>query len=252
VANGVGAPLRFAPELDGEARGIGAFVSVAEPYDTAFTTDDVMRRQTSRLAYTPERLDRADLADASRQLSAGAELHELPSSDLVSLVEEADRDLYESPDVVDELRAWLRLTPRHPRYTLDGLSYECLDLTRAEAAAVAFLLRPSVFSVVRRLGLHRRFSDSTTKLLERNGSVLVLVATASSAVDVVNHGRGLMRVWLALHRRGVFTHPLSQIIDCASTARRLGDRVGVDGGQVLLSVFRAGRSEPPARSHRLR
>lgn len=77
------------------------------------------------------------------------------------------------------------MSRRHPRYAEDGLSYECLDLSRAEAAP------------------------------------------------------GLVR--------GLYTHPLSQILDCPETARELAARVGVSP----FSVFRAGRSAPPPRSARL-
>lgn len=71
-------------------------------------------------------------------------------------------------------------------------------------------------------------------------------------VTIMMHGRSLLRVWLALARRGLYTHPLSPILDCAATERDLAARVGAPSGRRPLSVFRVGRSEPPARSHRLR
>jgi hypothetical protein len=251
VAADVGTSLEFEPAPEVEPQRVGAFVQAPEPYETSLTRDDVARRQTSRLAYVPIRVSPDELADARDHVAEGAELHELEARDLVDLVEEADRHLYESDDVAAELRAWLRLTPRHPRYAVDGLSYNCLDLSRLQATAVSLLLRRRVLPAVRKVGLHRSFSDSTTKLLEHEGSAFVLVADAGSAQQVLGHGRSLCRVWLALGRHGLHTHPLSQIIDCPATEHELASRVGAPGRRVL-SVFRVGRSKRPARSHRMR
>jgi hypothetical protein len=59
-------------------------------------------------------------------------------------------------------------------------------------------------------------------------------------------------VWLALGSRGLYTHPLSQVLDCPATERELSSRLGATGGRRPLSLFRTGRSEPPPRSRRLR
>jgi hypothetical protein len=114
------------------------------------------------------------------------------------------------------------------------------------------IVRPRVHSLGRRLGLHGAFSASTTGLLERDGSALVLTGAGSSAEEILEHGRSLHRVWLSLGKHGLYTHPLSQILDCPATERELAGRLGVTGERRLLSVFRAGRSERPARSSRLR
>jgi hypothetical protein len=252
VAADAGIPVAFEPRFDPAGQGVGAFVVSAEPYSTRFAADDVARRQTSRLPYRRERLGADELADARGELAGDAELHELATRDLVELVEEADSHLYGSAEIVAELQAWLRLSRREPRYELDGLSYECLDLSRLEAAAVGLLLRPAPYRVARGLGLHRRFGASTASLLKHEGSALALAAAAHAPEDVLGHGRSLCRVWLALARHGVYTHPLSQILDCPATEQKLTSRLGTAPGRRVLSVFRAGRSEEPPRSHRLR
>jgi hypothetical protein len=76
--------------------------------------------------------------------------------------------------------------------------------------------------------------------------VLVLVGLpGESRVDA---GRRLQRIWLALARRGLAVHPLSQLLDCPVTAARVAERVGAEP----LAVFRAGRPvAEPVRSARL-
>jgi hypothetical protein len=247
-----GVATRFEPSVDLERRHVGAFVAAEVAYDTAFTPADLERRRTSRLAYGPGRLSGDDLAAARGELADGAELHELRALEVADLYVAGDRHLYDSPPVVEELRAWLRLSRRDPRYEQDGLSYECLALRRAEAATLALLLRPSIYPLVRALRIHRLFTGATTSLLGGDGSVVVLSGAAGRLEQVLAHGRSLLRVWLALARRGLYTHPLSQILDCAATERELAQRVGATSGRRPLSIFRVGRSEQPPRSHRLR
>src|SRR5437764_1109237 len=108
---------------------------------------------------------------------------------------------------------------------------------------------PSSRQALRR---HRLLPSATTSLLRAEGGVLVLSGGAETPEQVLRHGRSLLRVWLALARRGLYTHPLSQILDHPPTERELAGRIGATAEMRPLSVFRAGRSEPPPRSHRLR
>lgn len=231
AAAGEGIALRF----EGDR-----FVAADAVYETPFTAADLEHRRTSRLRYEPGRID--DLAHARAQLRAGEALHELSARAIVELFSRADRHVYETPPVVDELRAWLRLDPRDPRYTEDGLNAECLDLSRLEARALALALRPRVLPLAR-----RALTVSSAQVLRRDHSVLVLEGPADDARE---SGRSLLRVWLALDRDGYRTHPLSQLIDTDETAVALAGLLDVPRDR-LLAVFRAGRSAEPPRSYRL-
>jgi hypothetical protein len=246
-----GIALDFQPAVDVEAARAGVFREGADHYETSFGTADLERRRTSRLRYAAGRLSEDLLAAARAHLRPGEHLHELGARSVVELFTAADRWMYETPPVVDELRSWLRLSKRDPRYERDGLTYECLALSRLEARAVALLLRPRAYRLVRRLGLHRSFTSSAKRVLARDGSVLVLVGAADPLEELLLSGRSLLRVWLELSASGCYTHPLSQIIDCRSTEAELTRHLALEPGRRVLSVFRAGRSELPAASHRL-
>ena len=247
-----GIALAFSAAVDVEGAQVGSFAETGTVYETRFAPKDLERRRTSRLAYAPGRLADGELAAARSELEPGAQLHELPAPALLELFTAADRHLYDSTLVVEELRSWLRLSRRDPNYERDGLSAECLALSPLEARAVSVLLRPAVYRVVRRVRLQRAFTASARAVLEVDGSVLVLEAPADTPEQLLAHGRSLLRIWLALSGAGLYTHPLSQLVDCAATERELAARLGVTPERRLLSVFRAGRSDPPARSHRLR
>src|SRR5690242_4560207 len=221
-----GIAVRFAVDVDVSQQLLGAFVPADAPYETPFTAADLERRQTSRLAYAPQRLSADDLAAARQHVGAGRELHDLAARDIVELAVAGDRHLYDSPPVVAELRRWLRLSRRDPRYEQDGLSYECLALSRGQAAAVAVVLHPRVYPAVRALRLHRAIAAAGASPLRKEGSVLVLAGADGTPAEMLEHGRALLRVWLALAGLGLFTHPLSQILDCPDTERRLAARIG--------------------------
>jgi hypothetical protein len=231
AAAGAGIALR----LEGDR-----FVAADTTYETPFTGADLEHRRTSRLAYEPGRI--ADLARPRAQLRAGETLHELSARELIELFTRADRHVYETPAVVEELRAWLRLDPRDPRYAEDGLNADCLDLSRLEARALGLALRPRILPLAR-----RALSSSSARVLKGDHSILVLEGPAD---DVRESGRSLLRVWLDLDRDGYRTHPLSQLIDFDETAQALAGRLGVRRER-LLAVFRAGRSAEPPRSPRL-
>ena len=249
VAASEGVALTFDAVPSGEE--VGRFVTADGPFETPFMRDDVERRQTSRLGYRPGRLEVPLLAAARRHLGEREELHELPSRDVLPLFAAADRQVYESQPVVAELRRWLRLSKRHPDYFRDGLTYECLGLSAVEAQLLALLLRPRVFPLVRAARLHRLFASAGTALLDVDGSMLVLERAGDDERELLESGRTLLRVWLELSRAGVFTHPLSQIIDHSATEAELARRIDLPEGRRILCVFRAGRSEPPPRSQRL-
>jgi hypothetical protein len=216
------------------------FVPAETIYETPFTGADLEHRRTSRLAYAPGRIE--DLTAARAQLRDGEQLHELSARSVVELFSRADRHVYKTPPVVEELRAWLRLDPADPRYVEDGLNADCLDLSRLEARALSVALRPRVLPLVR-----RALTAASSRVLARDHSILVLEGPRD---DVRESGRSLLRLWLALDRDGYRTHPLSQLIDSDETLATLANRLSVPSER-LLAVFRAGRSPEPARSHRL-
>ena len=230
VAAGLG--LTVASELAG-SRQI-RLVPAARRYSTVFTAADVEARRVARGPYLPGVVETAGLEPG---------VVHVPSRELAHDLAVADRWMFGTPKVARELHAWLRLDPRDPRYRRDGLTDRALELSRAEARMLDAALR--AYPVTRRLGLPALLAASGRGLLRYDGSVLVLTG---SGEDPRDSGRRLLRTWLTLARQGLAVHPISQLIDCPDTARRLAARVG----SPPLAVFRVGRPvREPARSARL-
>jgi len=164
----------------------------------------------------------------------------------------ADRWLFGTPAVVDELRAWLRLTPRHPRYRIDGLTDQALALSRVEAVALRAALSPQAYRVGRRLGVPALLAAGSRGLLRYDGSVAVLVGHVTTPEDLIGYGRAQLRIWLALTELDLCVHPLSQLLDCATTAQQVHTLLGLRPHESALAIFRSGRPRAePIRSARI-
>jgi hypothetical protein len=238
VAADAGLPVRAEVAVHSGDHRVARLVPAGSLYRTTFTSAAVRRRRCARGRYVPGPVAAETL---DRLTGYGGDVRRVDCRRLVGALHVADRWLFGTPPVAGELREWLRLSPRHPRYHLDGLTDRALELSRVEAAGLALALAPRVYPAGRALGLPGLLAAASRGLLRHHGSVLVLVGRSSSAEDVVEHGRTLMRVWLALSETGLAVHPLSQILDCQATSAALGGLLELSPDESALAIFRAGR-----------
>jgi hypothetical protein len=232
VCAGAGLSVAFRPD-PGPLR-VGFLHRAAEPYRSPFTTQDVRARGANRGEYHPGRLPDEVAADLDG-------MRRVACRDVADLLHAADLHQFGDQEVTRELRAWLRLTRRHRRYLLDGLSDRALALSRLESFALRASL--ALYPALRPLGLPRVLAGASRGLLDYDGDVLVLVGPAGEEVE---QGRLLLRHWLTLSRLGYTTHPLSQIIDAPPTRAALAERLGVADPMSLLHVARVGSPKAPA------
>ncbi len=234
---------------DETAHRVARLVPAETPYETPFSAATVLRRRCARGPYLPGQMTPEVLA---RARAYGAELRTLPCRPLAAPLSRADRWLFGTPDVVDELRVWLRLTPHHPRYRLDGLTDRALALSRVEAAGLRAALSPPAYRIGRRFGVPALLAAGARGLLRYDGSVAVLVGNVATPEDLLGHGRALPRVWLALTEIDVSVHPLSQLLDCATTAEEVRTLLDLGSHESALAIFRTGRPRTePVRSARI-
>lgn len=245
VCADAGLAVGFRPAFDESARRIGYLVPAAVRYATEFTTADVRRRTSGRVTYQPGHLDGRILARLN-DIAGDGRVRQLPCRQLSSLLRAADLHMFGTPSVARELRRWLRLTPRDPRYEQDGLAYQALGMSRPEALALATVLARPVYPALRRIGLPQLLAAASRGLLDYDGDVLVLVGPPEcDQAGQVEMGRVLMRHWLTLAALGYVTHPLSQIIDFAGTRWRLAQSLGIDDPGRLLNLARIGHPTAP-------
>lgn len=225
-----------------------------------FTSAELESRHTARGPYAPPwtTVDEVGAVAAAAGLTkSGAGLTLVPDPVVDDLLPIADRWSYEPPALVDELRQWLRLDHRDPRYREDGLSDVALALSAVQARVLRIAMSRRVWPVLRRAGGPALLGAASA--ISGRGTVVAFHAPLEAATrpeDVAELGRSLLRVWLAAGAQGLRTHPVSVLVDAPATASALALAVDRAAGQEpgtcrVLSVFRIGRPlHEPVRSAR--
>jgi hypothetical protein len=148
-----------------------------------------------------------------------------------------------------ELWRWLRLSPRHPDWSRDGLNADALVLSRAERAAATLLLRPAVFSLLGRLGIARALVSESSVV--RSAAALLVFAPPVS-LDDWTIGRRFYRAWLEATRAGLALAPMSALADWEVTRSRIAALARIPGDRRVVNVFRAGLAPASGRPARAR
>lgn len=140
-----------------------------------------------------------------------------------------------TPGFAAELYTWMRFSPSDPRAARDGLSADCMGLSRLEAAAAAVALRPAVLAVLIRLGLGHTMVSEAAKVRSATRIVLVHADARAPAFDA---GRAWYRAWLALTAAGAAGVPMSALSDSPAHAAALARLL--PPGRRLINVMRLG------------
>lgn len=214
-----------------------------------WTSADLIARRTARSAYRAPWVDPDQVSElaADAQLPAGAGLQVVDPDWVERWLPVADRWVLDGP-AGTELARWVRLWPRHPSYTQDGLTDATLGLNRLEALGLRAALTGPVRRVLSRTGAIRLLAASATA--RPLGTVVMLTAAAGGDrpdldrpdLDRLGHlGMALLRTWLAAADRGWAVHPLSALIDCPESLAAWPSTAGTP-----CAIFRLGVPTRPA------
>lgn len=239
---------------EGGSPGAGRPAAGGPPARPPWTVADLQARATVRAAY-PQHPNPCQVAEIARTagLPEGTGLLHLPDRVVDELLPGATAHTLTGPAAA-ELAGWLRLTPRHPRHDLDGLSAQSLGLSRAEARVLGLLTGSG--AARRTLAVSRldRWVARTSQVRPR-GAVLALWAAPGLTLDELGPlGGSLLDCWLAGERGGWSAHPLSELLDEPGSAAALHADATRELGHPaqVYAVWRCGRPGTTAyRSPRL-
>lgn len=218
---------------------------------------------------------------AARAVPPWIRLERIDARDVTHFSSIGTADTLRVPAIARELVSWLRLTPEHPRWNVDGLSADTLLIPAALARVLAPVtrrrgMRDAAIAVLRRAGdvwrraLLELHLDAPGDAVQAEHFVLVVEANEldlGSGVDltrvlnsplgvppqvVFDAGRALLRVWLLAASRGAAFAPHSEILDSNLAAGELQFRLGLARRSVPLFVTTVGvpDASAPARSRR--
>src|SRR5262249_28835232 len=121
---------------------------------------------------TPAQLGALDLclssfSDVAVTLGEAAQLR------IAAWYDDASAEGLRNAAVARELYAFMRFSPRHPRWLLDGLAADCLMLSGVEAWGASWLMRPGFVSLLGKLGILRLLVSEKPKVLSASRIVLI-------------------------------------------------------------------------------
>ena len=137
----------------------------------------------------------------------------------------------------EELYHWMRFSSRDPRWGRDGLSADCLALSKFEAWSATFALRPAIMKILSALSLTRFFVSERDEI--KSAARIALVHQPVGG-DAFATGRAWYRFWLALDLVDMGGVPMSALSDSPAHAHELLAVYPLPAGRELVNVMRLG------------
>jgi hypothetical protein len=149
-----------------------------------------------------------------------------------------------------ELYRWMRFSARNENWQRDGLSAECMALSKTEGLGASVALRPRVVRALTTLGLLKIVVSE--KPIVISAAAIVLIHVPPDQEDFAA-GRAWYRFWLQLAHDGIVGVPMSALTDSARHAEQVLTAYPIPRGHRLISCMRLGKSTgvSPTRSARL-
>lgn len=165
---------------------------------------------------------------------------------LAELYDEASLRWFREQSYRAELVSWMRLSQRHPAWSVDGLNAEAMEMSALEAAGAAFVLRPGVFEALDRVGLAGGLVAEAPVVRSAAAVALFHRPLSETPFDT---GRRFHRAWLEFTRAGLSACPMAVLADDPEARTSLQREYGVGDNRRLITAFRLGvapdRALPP-------
>lgn len=158
-------------------------------------------------------------------------------SEIARLYDEVNLRFLSLPGYTSELASWLRLSPRHPQWKVDGLNSESMSLSKFEAWGASFIFKPYIFKTIRALGLAGPLMSEKPKV----ESAHAIVALAGPRQGPFEAGREMMRGWLALAEMDLHGAPLSLLTDDPRARSEVAHLFSLSNDWQIYNVLRVGR-----------
>jgi nitroreductase len=208
--------------------------------------EQVSRRRSWRGAFAP--VDAFDLVSLQAAVQTRNDAWLLAGSDDISCVARLNDDcsweFMRDPSYHGELHEWMRLSSGHPRWSIDGLNADCLAMSGVERRAASVLFRPSVFRLLKTIGVARALVGEAGRV--RSAAAAIAFHRPEDEPPFEN-GRAFYRLWLEITAAGMVACPMSSIADSASGSAELRARCRIPPGRRVVNVLRVGKApaKPP-------
>jgi nitroreductase len=154
---------------------------------------------------------------------------------IAELVDRASVMAWKDPRFVTDLDKWTRFDQVSP----DGMTVDCLDLSKLDQVALRFALRRGKLPG----WLARIYAQRDVRLTKASAAIAVLITPDRRPDTLFDCGRRLLRSWATINAVGYSWHPMSIVID-QPTVEELSKLIGGQDGVAIYRVGYTSRSAP--------
>ena len=131
-----------------------------------------------------------------------------------------------------ELANWIRFSSKDAEKNADGLTLAGMEIE----GIPGWILRNFYGKEnVMRKSFRKLSTDNVIEQVSKSAGWLLITSIDNSVKTLLETGKRLQRVWLKVRERGVAIHPMTQIIEEASTNQILNSSIGIkDPVQFIL------------------
>lgn len=202
--------------------------------------DFVSLRQSRRGAFlTPSPADR-EAARALQADDAAPIADEAAIAEVAVLADKAGLGFFRNGPFRAELLSWMRLSPRHRRWILDGLNAEAMAMSRLDRIGAGLVLGP-LFRLVDRLGLSGAVTSEAGTV---KSAAALIIFHRPAGEPPFEGGRAFYRLWLRVVEAGFQAAVMAALADDEAAAEALHQRLSIPDDRRIASVLRIGRSAP--------
>ncbi|WP_297800884.1 hypothetical protein [uncultured Brevundimonas sp.] len=206
------------------------------------TADPLAARLTRRRTYRGK-FDRRRTDDAlaaletfshpdARLITDRAEIEQI-----ARLTDQATMRAFRNRPYRTELTSWMRLTPRHPRWSVDGLNAQAMAMSTPVAVAAGVVMSHPVFEALDAVKLA---APLTGEAATTNTAAALVALVQDRDAPPFETGRLWHRLWLELTARGLAASPLTILGDDPMAADEMAERLSVPSHRRVVTVLRAG------------
>lgn len=156
---------------------------------------------------------------------------------IAELNDTASLKFMKNRDFRRELTQWMRFSPRHPRYGIDGMSREAMRMSATTALGARIVLGPlwGLCDLLRLSPGLTAEADATV-----TASVIALFHRPRGESPVLS-GRAYLRMWLEATALGLAGWPMAAMADDPETNALVCDMAGIGVDRRLIQAIRFGK-----------
>jgi hypothetical protein len=208
------------------------------PSAKAFDTAKINNRRTIRSGFLGDLLNPEDVKDL-----IGSEpglIHYLPSTSKESQfinqqTIEANRLQADRDPAQQELADWIRFSSRDAEKYHDGLTTAGMEIEGVSGWVVRnFYSRENVM----KQDFRSRGIDHIKQEVATSAGWILITSQENSVAALLETGRRMQRLFLTVREKGIAIHPMTQILEEASTQKILNQSIGIS--EPIQFILRAG------------